>query len=132
MAVWDGQKEPWGFDARLIVRRGYRERPPNIGMKVRPLGEEIMTTVPQTTPMRLARRSGSTKWALPSAGMTVSTGGPGPGFQMTGGDVWRVIRANLWLIILLLIVSSVAGWYVNGLLEKQYTSTAYLSIEPKQ
>jgi capsular exopolysaccharide synthesis family protein len=59
----------------------------------------------------------------------------GPGMQMSGGDVWRVIRANLWLIILFVTVSAVAGYFVNGYLEKHnsaYTASGKVRILPMQ
>ena len=54
-----------------------------------------MTTLPTTTPMRLPRPVAQTPLAL---------GGPSyaqqaPQFQMSGADVWRVIRSNIWLIL---------------------------------
>ena len=39
---------------------------------------------------------------------------------MTGSDVWRVIRSNLWLIILMLIVSTAAGYGVNYWLNRYH------------
>jgi len=60
--------------------------------------------------------------------------GPGaPGSaQMAPGDVLRVIRSNLWLIILSLILSVVGGWSVNQYVLKphysRYTSTALCRV----
>jgi capsular exopolysaccharide synthesis family protein len=54
---------------------------------------------------------------------------------MSFGDIWRVICANAWLIILFLILSSVAGWFTNDYLEKHkstYTATGVVQIPPKQ
>jgi capsular exopolysaccharide synthesis family protein len=55
------------------------------------------------------------------------------GVQMTGADVWRVIRSNLWLVILMLILSSAAGYGVNVWLTKyhsHYTATGLLEVVP--
>jgi polysaccharide biosynthesis transport protein len=75
-----------------------------------------MTTLPQTTPMRLPR-SGAPHIAIPGTGPMApaqpqqhfipSTGG------MTGADVWRVIRTNLWLIFSMLIIFGIAGFLLN-------------------
>ncbi len=95
---------------------------------------DTMTTLPQTTSMRLPR---------PSNGAAMTTAGPvgpaaygaagTPGFSMTGADVWRVIRSNLWLIIILTVASLAAGigLYLY-LLNKHasYTATGYIQIQP--
>ena len=91
-----------------------------------------MTTLPQTTPIRLPRPAGGTPLAIPSG---PAAAGPAGGFQMTGADVWRVIRANLWLVILLVVVCGVGGYFFNGYLEKNYaiyTATGYIRILPVQ
>jgi len=95
-----------------------------------------MTTLPQTTSLRLPRPSNG-------AAITTTAGplGPGaaygaagtPGFSMTGADVWRVIRSNLWLIIILTVVSLAAGiGLYMFLLNKHasYTATGYIQIQP--
>jgi capsular exopolysaccharide synthesis family protein len=92
-----------------------------------------MTTLPQTTPIRLPR-AGNSQLAVPAAAAP-SVVAQGPGMQMSGGDVWRVIRANLWLIILFVVVSGIAGFYVNGYLEKHdsaWTSYGKVRILPMQ
>src|SRR5580658_2331396 len=91
-----------------------------------------MTTLPQTTPIRLPRPAGGSPLAVPNAGPAAVGGG---GFQMTGADVWRVIRANLWLVMLLVVIGGVAGFFFNGYLEKNYaifTATGYIRILPLQ
>ena len=90
-----------------------------------------MTTLPTTTPMRLPRPAGAGPLAL---------GGPGqPGFAqsnaspMNGADVWRVIRSNLWLIIALLVLSSVAGYLLNRYLwryHRSYTAVGFVEVNP--
>src|SRR5438034_765525 len=81
-----------------------------------------MTTLPTTTPMRLPRPVAQTPLAL---------GGPvgaqqASSFQMTGADVWRVIRSNIWLIIGLLVLSGAGGFGVYKYLDRYYSSyTAY-------
>jgi capsular exopolysaccharide synthesis family protein len=65
-------------------------------------------------------------------------GGPihaqaGAQFQMSGADVWRVLRANLWLIIIALILSTAAGFGLNWLLNRyfsRYTAAGYIQIQP--
>ncbi len=82
-----------------------------------------MTTLPQTTPIRLPRAGGNSQMAMPATMVAPqSVVAQGPGFSMTGGDVWRVIRANLWLIILFVVIGGVSGYFLNGYLEQHYSS----------
>ena len=68
-----------------------------------------MTTLPQTAPIRLPRAGGpSSQLALPATAGPLATN-PAQSFQMSGGDVWRVIRSNIWLIIIMLLISCGAG-----------------------
>jgi succinoglycan biosynthesis transport protein ExoP len=90
-----------------------------------------MTTLPQTTPHRIARPAASTPLALPGAapagGLTQSTG-----FQLTPSDIWRIIRANLWLLIILLVAAGVAGHFIFKYLERhhsKYTATGLIQIQ---
>jgi hypothetical protein len=39
---------------------------------------------------------------------------------MTAGDVWRVLRANTWLIIVGLILSGIIGYGANWFLNRYY------------
>jgi succinoglycan biosynthesis transport protein ExoP len=88
-----------------------------------------MTTLPTTTPVRLPR---------PVSAGALAIAGPGPAqgansFQMSGADVWRVIRSNLWLILGALLVSGVGGYFLNSYLAKKhssYTATGYTQISP--
>src|SRR5688572_5367168 len=94
-----------------------------------------MTTLPQTTPLRLPRPAGGGAMTIPGgapamAGSQMGAAGGG----MTAGDVWRVIRSNIWLIILFLIVGGVAGYFVNRHLERyysRYTATGYIQVNVK-
>ena len=90
-----------------------------------------MTTLPQTAPVRSPR-------PLPMNGLAVGPGMP-PGVaqasQQTGmnaADVMRILRANLWLILSMLIVSSIGGYALNtwlALRHSKYTSTGYLNVK---
>ncbi len=90
-----------------------------------------MTTLPQTTPIRLPRMSGSSsQLAVPGGGPSVAIPA---GVQMTPGDVWRVIRSNMWLIVVLLVLSGVSGYFINDYLAKHYSAystTALIKIRP--
>src|SRR5262245_30470044 len=91
-----------------------------------------MTTLPQTTTLTRVPQRGPRGLAV---------GGPGPGmiapvphnaFAMSGADVWRIIRANLWLILVLLIVSAVGGYGLNYYLSKnhsRYTAVGLIQIQ---
>jgi uncharacterized protein involved in exopolysaccharide biosynthesis len=54
---------------------------------------------------------------------------------MSGADIWRVIRANVALILLMLAGSSVAGAGAYVLLGRycpRYTATGYIQVQPTQ
>jgi capsular exopolysaccharide synthesis family protein len=95
------------------------------GIFIRPAGEKtLMTTLPQTTPLRLPRPAGAGQIAIPSApapgALGPVGGGIAPNAGMTGADVWRVFRANLWLIALFVTVGAVAGFFINRYLASHY------------
>ena len=82
-----------------------------------------MTTVPTTTPMRLPRPVPQ-QTPLALGGPVAAQ--PGGGFQMTGADVWRVIRSNLWLIVAMLIISGIGGYGIFRFLDAKFQNyTAY-------
>ena len=86
-----------------------------------------MTTLPQTTPMRLPRPAGGATAVAPVMGPQVAAGVGG----MTADDIWRVIRANLWLIMTILCASLIIGYVVNRVLERympRYSATGMVSI----
>src|SRR5947208_1801887 len=86
-----------------------------------------MTTLPTTTPMRLPRPAAQTPLAIASPHAQQPNANS---FQMNGSDVWRVIRSNLWLILVMLAVSVAAGFGLNWYLAKWHSSyTAYGFIE---
>jgi capsular exopolysaccharide synthesis family protein len=89
-----------------------------------------MTTLPQTSPMRLPRPN-SSQLSIPSAnGHLGQVAHPAP-TPLTGQDIWRVIRANLWLIIGFMALAAIAGYFVNmWLLNKfpRFTSTALIEV----
>jgi capsular exopolysaccharide synthesis family protein len=104
-----------------------------------------MTTLPNTAPIRLPRQTSAGELLgpngnghvtalaplAPHAAFPVPHPGAG-GAQLTPGDVWRVVRSNLWLIILSLLVSAGAGVAVNQYILKpyysRYTSTALCKV----
>src|ERR1700723_1953534 len=77
-----------------------------------------MTTLPQKAGLQLPRPVGA---SLP---VSLAPHGIAPqgaaASAMTGADVWRVIRSNLWLILLMLVVSSIAGYGINYWLNKYH------------
>ncbi len=92
-----------------------------------------MTTLPQTTSIRLPRPNQPGTLAMPTQVAGVHPSHAQQGFGMTGGDVWRVLRANAWLIIITLIISIGAGIALNFFLAKKfprYTAIGYVQIQP--
>jgi capsular exopolysaccharide synthesis family protein len=102
-----------------------------------------MTTLPQTTAVRLPRSNGQGQQlapaASPAAGLALygaGHGAPGAGgaaAAMTAGDVWRVIRGHMWLILFMLVLAAVAGYGVNyylGLKYPRYRATGLLLVSP--
>ena len=90
-----------------------------------------MTTLPQTTPLRLPRPSGSGQIAIPGAPQGALGLQPASG-QMTASDVWRVFRSNWWLILLVVIATGVAGFFVNRYLAQhypRYTAPALVKVQ---
>jgi len=93
-----------------------------------------MTTLPQTTPLRLPRPAPSGPLTIPGGPMAPAGGMVAQvqaGSQMTGADVWRVIRSNLWLIILMLVVGAASGYGLNYWLKQyhsRYTATGLLQV----
>lgn len=93
-----------------------------------------MTTLPQTTGIRLPRPTSIT--TQPHGGALAGAHAPSAtaGGTMTAADIWRVLRANSWLIILLLIVSAFGGYGMNWYLAKyhsRFTASALVAVEPK-
>jgi succinoglycan biosynthesis transport protein ExoP len=97
-----------------------------------------MTTLPQTTTtIRLPRSNNGP--VVPVAGVGAPGGGaagvPGhaaPGLNMTGSDVWRVIRSNLWLILGLLVLSAALGYGAFRYLawrHSSFTATGFIQIQ---
>lgn len=84
-----------------------------------------MTTLPQVQSVRLPRAPGG---AIAQHGPHQ----PIAGIQFTAADVWRLIRANLWLIITLVLVAAAAGIVVNMMLARwmpRYTSTGLIQVQ---
>ena len=87
-----------------------------------------MTTLPQTQPMRSARPFATQQLALPGPVQGSLTPPP---TGMSGADIWRVVRANLWLILIALLVSGAGGYAINTWLARyhsRYSSTGLLKI----
>ncbi|HEX2971457.1 MAG TPA: polysaccharide biosynthesis tyrosine autokinase, partial [Tepidisphaeraceae bacterium] len=87
-----------------------------------------MTTLPQTTTVRLPQHAVS---GVPGPAYGPAGTNAAGAFQMSGADVWRVIRANLWLIIILAVVFGAIGyvlfryWLANY---PSYTTVGLLEI----
>src|SRR5688572_30143448 len=97
-----------------------------------------MTTLPQTAPIRLPRPlpAGQMQGQLgpiPTLAHPMFPAGPQAGGpQMGAEDVMRVIRANIWLILITLILFGVGGYLVNRFVLQpyfsRYESTALLRV----
>lgn len=89
-----------------------------------------MTTLPQTTPLRLPRPNQTT--AMLPAGAPVGAMAPNSGFQLTPADIWRIMRANFILILALLVIAAVAGYLINEYLAKhhsRFTATGLIQVQ---
>src|SRR5665213_2319866 len=90
-----------------------------------------MTTLPQTTPMRLPRPT-PTHLAIPNAnGHPVHIPAPAAQAGLTIQDVARIIRANLWLIVLFAIGAGIGGFFLNQWLALKYprfVSTGWIEV----
>src|SRR6476661_2596115 len=97
-----------------------------------------MTTLPQTAPIRLPRTipAGQLPGQLGPIATHAHPVFPTPlgNAPMAAADVWRVIRSNLWLIILMLAVFAGGGYATNRYILKphfaRYESTALLRVTP--
>jgi capsular exopolysaccharide synthesis family protein len=91
-----------------------------------------MTTLPQTTPLRLPRPSAPAQLSIPGPigpGMAAQAA---TGSQMSGADAWRVLRSHAWLIIIMLILSAGAGYGINTYLKmyySKYTATGVIQVQ---
>src|SRR4051812_15411070 len=91
-----------------------------------------MTTLPQTTSIQLPRPVGPGGAITHAAPTPLSAGGMAASGSMTGADVWRVIRSNIWLIIGSVVVAVVLGYFLNTYLRAfhaRYTATGYVAIQ---
>src|SRR4051812_38163901 len=93
-----------------------------------------MTTLPQVSSLRLPRASGPGQQSpqLPGGGGGPSHAASTAALQMTAADVWRVIRANMWLLISLVIIAAAIGYAVNSLLAwkaPKYTAIGIIQVQ---
>ena len=93
-----------------------------------------MTTLPQSTSIRLPRNPSGPGQQLAIPAYTATGGQPPPPPQsgMTMADIWRVIRANVWLIVVMVILSGAAGFGIYRYLRvtsPRYTSVATVAID---
>ncbi|MFI5378782.1 MAG: polysaccharide biosynthesis tyrosine autokinase [Tepidisphaerales bacterium] len=90
-----------------------------------------MTTLPQTTTPRLSQGPGPMP---PASGVPqIHAGANAAAAQMTPADVWRVIRGNIWWMILLTIVGGGVAYGIEKLYEQygpKYTATGLLQVTP--
>src|SRR5690606_23016885 len=94
-----------------------------------------MTTLPQTISAR--PRPTQSVSAVPAIASPVMLPGPmhSPGAQagLTGADIWRVIRQNMWLFVIAGILSAVAGFGLNEYLKRYhtyYTALGQVLVQP--
>src|SRR5256885_14349928 len=79
-----------------------------------------MTTLPQTTNVRLPRPMGG-GIQLAGAGGALATAGAGQQTQQGASEVWRVIRSHIWMILIVsLIVAPLAGCRADIFLRAKY------------
>ncbi len=87
-----------------------------------------MTTLPQTTPMRLPRPVAPSQLAMPVGVAPAVHAGANP---MTGGDIWRMLRANAWLIGIIVGSMLALGVVANTWLASKhprFTATGLIQV----
>lgn len=88
-----------------------------------------MTTLPQTTTSRVPTRPAGPPMSIAPVPVAAPVSS-----AMTGGDVWRVIRANIWMILLVLMLAGIAGVALNELVFakyfSRYTAVGWVRITP--
>lgn len=91
-----------------------------------------MTTLPQTG-LRLPRGAMPVQ-QLSVPGVPVAfPAQAAAAHQMTGADIWRVIRSHIWLIIAFLAASAVAGFFINMWLLRyhaKYLASGIVQVSP--
>ncbi len=89
-----------------------------------------MTTLPQTTAIRVPQRAASRTPLAVAPGHPLAHSQPAaPG--LSGADVWRIIRSHIWLIVVLLVASAIGGYFINWYLARnysRYTATGLIKI----
>src|SRR4051794_13159549 len=91
-----------------------------------------MTTLPQTTNVRLPRPSSG---AIQLAGQHALAAPREAAAQQAGAsEVWRIIRSHIWMILIVTcIIAPVAGYGVNYFLGKyypKYTAVGWIEVKP--
>ena len=87
-----------------------------------------MTTLPQTTTVRVPRTTGPATLMVPGMGMSAGQVPLGTAGQMTGADAWRVIRANMVLIISSVVIFAVLGVVAYFWLARYYPRYAAIGL----
>ena len=93
-----------------------------------------MTTLPQTISARSQPPRGVS--GLPAVASPVLAPvpyTPPAAGGLTGADVWRVVRQNLWIFALAAIVSGAIGYGINNYLNdhyQQWTADGYVKVQP--
>ena len=91
-----------------------------------------MTTLPQTTGTRFPR-AGNRAPAIPGAIQSSHASSGSGANQLTASDVWRIFRANAWLIALLTALGATLGYGANQYLaanHAEYTASGRIIINP--
>src|SRR5438034_10172249 len=93
-----------------------------------------MTTLPQTTNVRLPRPMGG-GIQLAGAGGALAAAGGGQQTQQGASEVWRVIRSHIWMILIVsLIVAPLAGYGAHIFLRAKYpkyTAVGVIQVQPQ-
>ncbi|HEY7117450.1 MAG TPA: hypothetical protein VH475_12755, partial [Tepidisphaeraceae bacterium] len=93
-----------------------------------------MTTLPQTTHVRLPRPMAGGMQLAAQGGLAASGGG-GTGSQQGANEVWRVIRSHLWMILIVTcVIAPIAGVGVNYFLARnypRYTAAGFIQVQPQ-
>src|SRR5262245_35564355 len=95
-----------------------------------------MTTLPQTTNVRLPRPVSGPMQLAPGQHGALATSQGGSGQPPQTNEMWRVLRSHIWLILItVFLIAPAAGVGANFYLSRyypKYTAAGFVQVQPMQ